>query len=51
VIAFFAACIASVSLGIAQHALELFTLLANAKKPTWSQTLLREKASAQIAIG
>jgi indole-3-acetate monooxygenase len=51
VIAFFAACIASVPLGIARHALALFTALAGAKTPTWSQSLLREKAAAQLAVG
>jgi len=50
-IAFFAACIASVPLGIARHALALFTALAGAKMPTWSQSLLREKAAAQFALG
>src|SRR5712692_4826401 len=51
VIAFFAACIASVPLGIARHALALFTALAGAKTPTWAQALLREKAAAQLAVG
>jgi hypothetical protein len=51
VIAFFAACIASVPLGIARHAIALFTALAGAKTPTWSQALLREKAAAQQAVG
>ena len=51
VIAFFAACIASVPLGIARHAIALFTALAGAKTPTWSQALLREKTAAQLAVG
>jgi alkylation response protein AidB-like acyl-CoA dehydrogenase len=51
VIAFFAACIASVPLGIARHAIALFAALAGAKTPTWSQALLREKAAAQLAVG
>jgi alkylation response protein AidB-like acyl-CoA dehydrogenase len=51
VIAFFAACIASVPLGIARHAITLFTTLAGAKIPTWSQAPLRDKAAAQHAVG
>jgi hypothetical protein len=51
VIAFFAACIAPVPMGIARHAIALFTALAGAKTPTWSQASLREKAAAQMAVG
>ena len=50
-IAFFAACIASVPLGIARHAIALFSALAGTKTPTWSQAPLREKAAAQLAVG
>jgi alkylation response protein AidB-like acyl-CoA dehydrogenase len=50
-IAVFAACIASVPLGIARHALTLFTTLAGTKIPTWSQAPLRDKAAAQHAVG
>jgi alkylation response protein AidB-like acyl-CoA dehydrogenase len=50
-IAFFGACIASVPLGIARHALMLFTALTGVKTPTWSQTLLRDKAAAHLAVG
>ena len=50
-IAFFAACIASVPLGIARHAIALFSALAGTKTPTWSQSPLREKAAAQLAVG
>ena len=50
-IALFAACIASVPLGIARHAIAVFTALAGAKAPTWSQALLREKAAAQLVVG
>ena len=35
-IAVFATCIASVSLGLARHAITVFTALAGAKTPTWS---------------
>jgi indole-3-acetate monooxygenase len=50
-IAFFAACIASVPLGIARHAIALFSALAGTKTPTWSHAPLREKAAAQLAVG
>jgi indole-3-acetate monooxygenase len=50
-LAFFVACIAAVPLGIARHALALFTALAGAKTPTYGQTLLREKAAGQLAVG
>jgi len=50
-VAVFAAWIASVPLGIAHHAIALFTALAGAKTPTWSQALLREKTAAQLAVG
>jgi alkylation response protein AidB-like acyl-CoA dehydrogenase len=50
-IAFFAACIAAVPLGIARHSIALFTALAGAKTPSGSQALLREKAAAQVAVG
>jgi alkylation response protein AidB-like acyl-CoA dehydrogenase len=50
-IAFFAACIASVPLGIARHAIALFSALAGTKTPTWSQAPLREKVAAQLAVG
>lgn len=50
-IAVFAAWIASVPLGIARHAIAVFTALAGAKTPTGSQALLREKAAAQLAVG
>jgi alkylation response protein AidB-like acyl-CoA dehydrogenase len=51
VIAFLATGIASVPLGIARHAIALFTALAGTKTPTWSQAPLREKAAAQSAVG
>jgi alkylation response protein AidB-like acyl-CoA dehydrogenase len=51
VIAFLATGIASVPLGIARHAIAVFTALAGAKTPTWSQAPLREKAAAQLAVG
>jgi hypothetical protein len=50
-VAFSTACIASVPLGIARHAIELFTDLAGVKTPTWSQTLLRDKAAVQMVVG
>jgi alkylation response protein AidB-like acyl-CoA dehydrogenase len=50
-IALFAPCVASVSVGIARHALAIFTALAGKKTPTWSRTPLRESAAAQIAVG
>lgn len=49
-IALSTAYIASVPLGIARHALAVFTALAGAKVPTWSQALLREYASAQRPV-
>jgi alkylation response protein AidB-like acyl-CoA dehydrogenase len=42
-ISLFATLIASVSLGIARHALEAFKELAGVKKPTWSPDLLRAR--------
>jgi alkylation response protein AidB-like acyl-CoA dehydrogenase len=50
-IALFAVLIASVSLGIARHALDGFKELAGVKKPTWSQNLLRDKTMAQVQLG
>jgi indole-3-acetate monooxygenase len=51
VIAAFAPCVASVPLGIARHAIELFVVFAGVKTPTWSQAPLRERAAAQSAVG
>jgi indole-3-acetate monooxygenase len=50
-IALFATFIASVSLGIARHALEIFKELAGVKKPSWSQEPLRAGAVAQSQLG
>ncbi|HLZ25820.1 MAG TPA: acyl-CoA dehydrogenase family protein [Chloroflexota bacterium] len=50
-IAFFATGIAAVPLGIARHAIEILEELAGAKKPTWSQNLLREQPLAQAQVG
>jgi alkylation response protein AidB-like acyl-CoA dehydrogenase len=50
-IALFATFIASVSLGIARHALEIFKELAGVKKPSWSQEPLRAGAVAQSLVG
>jgi len=50
-IAFFATLIASVSLGIARHALEAFKELAGVKTPTTSQDLLRASPVAQSQLG
>jgi alkylation response protein AidB-like acyl-CoA dehydrogenase len=50
-VAVFAAGIAAVPLGIARHAIALFTALAGAKTPTWQHALLREKAAAQLVVG
>jgi alkylation response protein AidB-like acyl-CoA dehydrogenase len=47
----FAPLIASVSLGIARHALEAFKELAGVKKPTYSQDLLRTNPVAQSQLG
>jgi len=51
VIAAFAPWVASVPLGIARHAIELFVAFAGVKTPTWSQAPLRERATAQAAVG
>jgi indole-3-acetate monooxygenase len=51
IIATFAALIGCVSLGIARHALDAFKDLAGVKTPTWSQTTLRAKATAQSQVG
>jgi indole-3-acetate monooxygenase len=50
-ITLFAPLIASVSLGIARHALEAFKELAGIKKPTLSQELLRASPVAQSQLG
>jgi len=50
-IALFATMIASVSLGIARHAIELFKQLGGFKKPSYSQGLLRDGAVAQSHLG
>ena len=50
-ISLFATLIASVSLGIARHALEAFKELAGVKKPTSSQELLRASPVAQSQLG
>ena len=50
-LAFFSTIIASVSLGIARHALEVFTQLARVKKPTLSSELLGTSAVAQSQLG
>jgi indole-3-acetate monooxygenase len=50
-IALFATFIASVALGIARHALEVFKNLARVKIPTGSQELLRAGAVAQSKLG
>jgi alkylation response protein AidB-like acyl-CoA dehydrogenase len=50
-ISLFATLIASVSLGIARHALEAFKELAGVKKPSWSQDLLRARPVAQSHLG
>ena len=48
---FFSSIIASVSLGIARHALELFKELARVKTPTYSSELLRAGAVVQSQLG
>jgi alkylation response protein AidB-like acyl-CoA dehydrogenase len=45
------ASLAPVALGIGQHAIDAFVDLANAKTPTGSRGLLRERASAQAQLG
>jgi alkylation response protein AidB-like acyl-CoA dehydrogenase len=50
-IALFSTLIASVSLGVARHALEVFKNLARVKKPTGSQELLRASAVTQSRLG
>jgi alkylation response protein AidB-like acyl-CoA dehydrogenase len=50
-IAFFATLIASVSLGIARHAIEVFKALAVAKTPTGTQELLRASPVVQSQLG
>ncbi len=50
-IAMFATMIASVSLGIARHALDAFKRLGGVKKPSYSQGLLRDSAVAQSQLG
>jgi alkylation response protein AidB-like acyl-CoA dehydrogenase len=50
-ITFFAPLIASVSLGIARHALEAFKEVAGVKKPTLSQELLRANPVVQSQLG
>jgi alkylation response protein AidB-like acyl-CoA dehydrogenase len=50
-ITFLSTVIASVPLGIARHALELFKGLAGVKKPTGSQDLLRANGVTQSQLG
>jgi alkylation response protein AidB-like acyl-CoA dehydrogenase len=50
-IALFATMIASVPLGIARHAIEVFKGLGGVKKPMFSQGLLRDGAVAQSHLG
>ena len=50
-IALFASMIASVSLGIARHAIDVFTALAGVKKSTGSQDALSTSAVAQSRLG
>ncbi len=50
-ITLFAPMIASVSLGIARHALELFKELAPLKTPVWSQEALGKSPVAQSQVG
>jgi alkylation response protein AidB-like acyl-CoA dehydrogenase len=50
-IGFFSTMIASVALGIARHALEIFKSLAAVKKPLATQELLRTSAVAQSQLG
>jgi indole-3-acetate monooxygenase len=50
-IALFATLVASVSLGIARHAIEAFKALAGVKTPTGSQELLRASPVAQSHLG
>jgi alkylation response protein AidB-like acyl-CoA dehydrogenase len=50
-IALFGAGIAAVPLGIAAHAIDILQDLAGAKKPSWSQNLLREHPLAQTQVG
>jgi indole-3-acetate monooxygenase len=47
----FAPMIASVSLGIARHALEIFKDLSRVKKPLWTQQALETSAVAQSQLG
>ena len=42
---------ASLALGIARHALDVFVELASTKVPTVSRSLLRERISAQAQLG
>jgi indole-3-acetate monooxygenase len=50
-VALFATFVASVPVGIARHAIELFVHFAGGKTPTWSQGPLSERASAQSSVG
>ena len=50
-IALFATMVASVSLGIGRHAIEVFKRLGGVKKPTFSSGLLRDGAVAQAHLG
>lgn len=50
-ISLFGTLVASVSLGIARHALDAFKDLAGVKTPTWSQELLRAKPLTQSQLG
>ncbi len=50
-IALFAGLVASVPLGIARHAFDVFTEIANAKKVIWSQESLGSRPTTHVVLG